>query len=120
MFWSLAAVSANCILNMSASYYSFVEVHELTRSAQLEKLIGATLASDLVEKETNVVIAPKFEKITKTIADKIWASSVRKIPTLNNVIPEIINTLKKDHTKNKEDAMMDIYRKLMKGKVQVS
>ena len=92
-----------------------VEVHEITRSAQLEKLVGETLASDLIEKETNVVIAPKLEKITKDIAEKIWASSVRKVPILKIVIPEIINTLKKDHAKNKEDAMIDIYRKLRPG-----
>ncbi|MFA6320747.1 MAG: DNA-directed RNA polymerase subunit beta [Candidatus Omnitrophota bacterium] len=92
-----------------------LEVHELARSAQLEKLLGATLASDLVEKETNVLIASKFDKITKEMSDKIWASSVRKISVLNNPIPEMINTLKKDHTKNKEDALIDIYRKLRPG-----
>ncbi|MDD5428862.1 MAG: DNA-directed RNA polymerase subunit beta [Candidatus Omnitrophica bacterium] len=92
-----------------------VEAHELTRSAQLDSLIGATLASDLVEKDTNITIAAKFDKITKDIAEKIWASSIRKVSTITNVIPEIINTLRKDHTKNKEDALIDIYRKLRPG-----
>ena len=92
-----------------------IEVHELTRSSQLEKLIGETLAADLIEKETNVVVAPKLEKITKAIADKIWASAVRKVPVLKAPIPEIINTIKKDHTRNKEDALIDIYRKLRPG-----
>ncbi len=92
-----------------------IESHELTRSSQLEKLVGLTIARDVVEKETNVLIAPRYEKITKGIAEKIWESSVRKVDVLESVIPEIVNTLKKDHTKNKEDALLDIYRKLRPG-----
>jgi len=92
-----------------------IEAHELTRSAQLEKMEGMIFAKDVVEKETNVVIAERYEKITKEIADRIWASSVRRVDVLTNVIPELINTLKKDHTKNKEEAMMDVYRKLRPG-----
>jgi DNA-directed RNA polymerase subunit beta len=94
---------------------SGVEVHELTRSAQLDKLIGATLAKDLVDKEHNYVIASKHEKITKDIAEKIWESSVRRVEVIEKVIPELMATLKKDHTKNKEDAVMDIYRKMRPG-----
>ena len=95
--------------------FSGVETHELTRSSQLEKLIGETLSRDVAEKDTNIVIAEKYQKITKEIADKIWASSVRRVDVLTKVTPEIINTLRKDDTKNKEDAMMDIYRKLRPG-----
>jgi DNA-directed RNA polymerase subunit beta len=92
-----------------------VETHELSRSSQLEKLIGQVIAKDIVDSQSNVLIAPRFEKITKEIADKIWESSARKIETLEKVVPEIINTLKKDHSKNKEDAIMDIYRKMRPG-----
>ncbi len=92
-----------------------IEAHELSRSAQLEKLIGQVLAKDIVEKETNVHIADKYEKITKEMAEKIWASSVRRVEVLTTVLPEVLGTLKKDHSKNKEDAMMDIYRKLRPG-----
>ena len=95
--------------------FSGVETHELTRSSQLEKLIGETLSRDIVEKDTNAVIAEKYQKITKDIADKIWASSIRRVDVLTKVTPEIINTLRKDHTKNKEDAVIDIYRKLRPG-----
>lgn len=94
---------------------SGIEVHELSRQAQFDKLYGATLAKDVIEKDTNVVIAEKYGKITKEVADKIWASTVRRIETLVNVYPELMNTLAKDHSSNKEEAMMDIYRKLRPG-----
>ncbi len=94
---------------------SGIEVHDLSRQSQLEKLYDSVLAKDVIEKETNVVIAEKYEKITKEIAEKIWNSTVRRIEVLITVYPEIMNTLRKDHSVNKEDAAMDIYRKLRPG-----
>jgi len=92
-----------------------VEAHELTRSAQLEKLEGAVLAKDAVDKESNVVIAERLEKITKDIADRVWASTVRRVDVLVDPIPEVISTLKKDNTRSKVEAMLDICRKLRPG-----
>jgi DNA-directed RNA polymerase subunit beta len=92
-----------------------IESHELTRSAQLEKMFGMVLAKDVVDKEANVTIAQKYDVINKELADRIWSSPVRHIDTIIRVIPEVLNTLKKDHTKNKEEAALDIYRKLRPG-----
>ncbi|MFH1189452.1 MAG: DNA-directed RNA polymerase subunit beta [Candidatus Omnitrophota bacterium] len=94
---------------------SGIEVVDLARSAQLEKMYGSVLAKDVVDKEANAVIVEKYEKITKESADKIWNSNVRRIEVLKTVYPEVMNTLRKDHSSNKEDAMMDIYRKLRPG-----
>jgi len=98
-----------------AKVFGGVESHELTRQAQLEKLIGQTLAKDVVDKDAGVTIAEKFTKLTPELAERIWGSSVRKIDTLKAVYPEIMNTIAKDHTKTKEEAMVDIYRKLRPG-----
>ncbi len=92
-----------------------VEAHELTRSAQLEKLEGTVLAKDAVDKESNVIIAERLEKITKDIAGRIWASTVRRVDVLVSPIPEVIATLKKDNTRSKVEAMLDICRKLRPG-----
>ncbi len=95
--------------------FSGVDKYEITRRAQLEKLVGHTLAIDLIDKENNIVILSKNEKITNEIVDKVWESSIRRVDVFRNVFPEILNTLKKDHTKSKEDAIIDIYRKLRPG-----
>ncbi|MDD2731318.1 MAG: DNA-directed RNA polymerase subunit beta, partial [Candidatus Portnoybacteria bacterium] len=92
-----------------------VDKHEITRRAQLEKLIGQTMAANVVDKENDVVIIEKNEKLTADIVEKIWNSSVRKVEVLRKSYPELSNTLKKDHTKNADDAVMDIYRKLRPG-----
>jgi len=92
-----------------------IETHEISRSSQLESLIGSTLAKDVVDKENNVVVAEKYAKITKETADAIWASSARRVDVIEKPVQEVINTLIKDHTKNKEEAALDIYRKLRPG-----
>jgi len=92
-----------------------IEVVELTRQAQFEKLVGEILAKDVISKETNTVLAERFEKITPALGDRIWNAQIRKIEVLKSPIPEILNTLRKDHSKTKEDAALDIYRKLRPG-----
>ncbi|MDO8535612.1 MAG: DNA-directed RNA polymerase subunit beta [Candidatus Omnitrophota bacterium] len=98
-----------------AKAFSGVDKHELSRHSQFEKLIGQTLAHDVVDKQANVVVAEKNQPITKELADKIWDSGIRNIEVLRNSYPEILNTLKKDNNKTKEDAALDIYRKMRPG-----
>jgi len=98
-----------------AKVFGGVDTHEFTRLSQLEAVVGRTLAKDVVDKETGVTISEKFEKLTKQLIERIWESSVRRVDLLKNVYPEIMNTIRKDHAKSKEDAMLDIYRKLRPG-----
>jgi DNA-directed RNA polymerase subunit beta len=95
--------------------FSGVDKHEITRRSQLEKLVGQTLAHDLVDKENNVIIAEHNHKITEEMIDRVMDSSVRNVSIFRRVFPELVNTLKKDHAKTKEDALLDIYRKLRPG-----
>ncbi len=95
--------------------FSGVDKYEITRSSQLEKLIGQTLAHELRDKETDTLIAENGTKITKDLINKIMDSSVRNVTVLRKVFPELVNTINKDHTKSKEDALLDIYRKLRPG-----
>ncbi|MBI4974849.1 MAG: DNA-directed RNA polymerase subunit beta [Candidatus Omnitrophica bacterium] len=95
--------------------FSGVEKYDITRRSQLEKLVGSTLAIDLVDKEKDFVISHKNEKFAADMVDKVWESSIRHIEVFRTVHPEVANTLKKDHTKTKEDAVFDIYRKLRPG-----
>ncbi|MCX5666408.1 MAG: DNA-directed RNA polymerase subunit beta [Candidatus Omnitrophica bacterium] len=98
-----------------AKAFSGIDKHELTRHSQLEKLIGQTLAHDAVNKEANLLVAEKNQPITKELADKIWDAGIRNIEVLRTSYPEILNTLKKDNNKTKEDAALDIYRKMRPG-----
>ncbi|MFC1577163.1 DNA-directed RNA polymerase subunit beta [Candidatus Omnitrophota bacterium] len=92
-----------------------VERFEITKAAQLKKLLGQVLAKDLVNKETGVQIAEKGDRVTKDLIGRIWEGGVRMIEVLKNPHQEIINTVKKDFTRTKEEAVLDIFRKLRPG-----
>lgn len=91
-----------------------IEKVEASRKSQFEKLIGGTLASDVVG-DSGLPFARATEKISKDLVNRIWNAGVRNVKVLINPMPELINTLQRDHCKAKEDAMLDIYRKLRPG-----
>ncbi|MFA5499722.1 MAG: DNA-directed RNA polymerase subunit beta [Candidatus Omnitrophota bacterium] len=95
--------------------FSGIDKHELSRHSQLEKLVGHTLANDLIDKQADVIIAEKNQPITEELVDKIWDAGIRYIEVLRKSYPEILNTIKKDNNKTKDEAALDIYRKLRPG-----
>jgi len=92
--------------------FSGIEEIRLTTSAKLENYIGSQLAQDLIDEKTNSILAQTKDTITKDMAKRIWEAGIREIKILKNVYSEITNTLDRDHTKSREEAMLDIYRKL--------
>ena len=98
-----------------AKVFSGIDKHELTRRIQLEKLVGYILATDVLDKQADLIIAEKNQPITDELVDKIWDAGIRYIEVLRKSYPEIINTLKKDNNKTKEEASLDIYRKMRPG-----
>ena len=92
-----------------------VEEVVLTREKQCTELIGRVLAEDIVDERTSSILAQHSEKITSSVAARIWVSKIRKIKLLESVPKEIIKTLEHDGTKTKEEAYLDVYRKLRPG-----
>jgi len=88
---------------------------EITRSSQWEKLIGEITASDITHPQTNAVIVEKLTKLDKNLVAKLTEHSVKKITLVENPVPEILNTLAKDHTSSTEEALLDIFRRLRPG-----
>jgi DNA-directed RNA polymerase subunit beta len=98
-----------------AKAFSGIDKHELTRRSQLEKLVGYMPATDIVDKQADLIIAEKNQPITEDMVDKIWDAGIRHVDVLRKSYPEVINTIKKDNNKTKEEAALDIYRKLRPG-----
>ncbi len=92
-----------------------VEEVELARQKHSQELVGRILAEDVVDENTSSIIAQQSEKITTSVAERIWNSKIRKVVLLINVPKEVIKTLEGDTTKTKEEAYLDIYRKLRPG-----
>ncbi len=98
-----------------AKAFSGIDKHELTRRSQLEKLINYALAVDVIDKQADTIIAERNQLITEELVDKIWDAGIRYVEVLRKSYPEILNTLKKDNNKTKEEAALDIYRKIRPG-----
>jgi DNA-directed RNA polymerase subunit beta len=92
-----------------------VEEVTLTRQKQCDELVGRVLAEDIVDEVSSSILAQQTECITQTVASRIWESKIRSIKLLRDVPKEIVNTLEHDGTKTREEAYLDIYRKLRPG-----
>ncbi|MDX9703323.1 MAG: DNA-directed RNA polymerase subunit beta [Candidatus Auribacterota bacterium] len=80
-------------------------------------VVGKILAADVKDDKEDVVILPELQKISKSILQKIKELGIRKIKIIKGGDEDspIIKMLRKDSTKNQEDALKDIYRKLRPG-----
>ena len=95
--------------------FSGVQKIRITRESQLEEHIGTVLAEDIIEIESNSILAKSGERITKDLNKRLWHSKIREFSVLMEELPEIVKTLDKDNTRSREEALLDIYRKLRPG-----
>ena len=92
-----------------------LEKVEFSRTAQLKMYTGKILANDVLHPETKEVMVPKGQKLTTDSIRLIWNSGARSIEIIKGDLPEIAKTLEKDRTHSREEALIDIYRKLRPG-----
>ncbi|MCX7797955.1 MAG: DNA-directed RNA polymerase subunit beta [Melioribacter sp.] len=84
-----------------------------------EDHVGRVAANDVVDMQTGEIYVSKDGQLTEEIIDNIKKSSIQKIQLISadtSVEQDlIINTLKKDTAKTKEEALYAIYRQLRSG-----
>ncbi|MFH1594426.1 MAG: DNA-directed RNA polymerase subunit beta [Candidatus Omnitrophota bacterium] len=95
--------------------FSGVEKVKITRESQLADYMNFVLAEDIVDDVANTILAKSGERITKDVAKRIWYSKTREFFILSEELPEIVKTVERDTTRSKEEALLDIYRKLRPG-----
>ena len=97
----------------------FYTIDELKVSAALgmENVTGIVLVEDLVDAERGIVLARSFEPLTKTIVRSIDTAGIPSIRVIDTSHDDgaIIRCLKKDPTRNQEEALKDIYKRLRPG-----
>jgi DNA-directed RNA polymerase subunit beta len=93
---------------------NFCGIEKITpvNTSGLRKLLGRTIARTIVEPSTGQVLANEFEKLTEGLIKRLAESHLEKIYLVKRNIPEILNTLAKDRTQNRDEAYIEIYRKL--------
>jgi len=89
----------------------------LKEAEQLEDIQNKVLIEDAIDPDKNIVVARAFEPLSKAVIKQIAELGVNKIKVVDTTVDDgiIIKCLKKDPTKNEEEALKDIYRRLRPG-----
>ena len=102
------------ILNL----FNLVEEFEVKNLDPLEHQ-GRISAEDVIDVETGEIFVTKDDELTEEIIENIKASDVKKIKIIagdtNTEQDLILNTLRKDTSISKEEALFAIYRQLRTG-----
>jgi len=97
----------------------FYEIEELTvkEAEKLEDIGNKVLTEDAIDPDKGIVVARAFEPLSKAVVKQIAELGVAKIKVVDTTVDEgiIIKCMKKDPTKDEEEALKDIYRRLRPG-----
>ncbi len=97
-------------------FYS-IESLTIKEAEGLENIQNKVLIEDAVDADKGIVVARAFEPLSKAVVKQIAELGITKIRVVDTSIDDgiIIKCLKKDPTKNEEEALKDIYRRLRPG-----
>jgi len=97
----------------------FYDVEELSikQADALEDIQNKVLIEDAVDPDKGIVVARAFEPLSKAVVKQIAELGINKIGVVDTNVDDgiVIKCLKKDPTKNEEEALKDIYRRLRPG-----
>ncbi|MBU0534540.1 MAG: DNA-directed RNA polymerase subunit beta [Candidatus Omnitrophica bacterium] len=97
----------------------FCEIEEinLTKKGFDKKLIGQILAEDVVDAKTGQKIAESKQEISLLLLKTLSSFGMHKIKIIKDkdATALIINTLRKDRTQSKEEALTQIYSRIRSG-----
>jgi len=89
------------------------------RKVDVEKYVGRVIASDVFDLSTGEIFLTKDSILSDEDIERLKDAEVEKIKLISSVSTAdqdlIINTLRKDTSHNKEEALFSIYRQLRSG-----
>src|SRR5438067_11626004 len=97
----------------------FYDIEDLTvkEAEKLDDIQNKVLIEDAIDPDKGIVVARAFEPLSKAVVKQIAELGVHKIKVVDTTIDDgiVIKCMKKDPTKNEEEALKDIYRRLRPG-----
>lgn len=99
------------------NFFYNIEDLKVKDTLKMESVSRLVLVEDLVDAEKGAVLARSFEPLTKTIVRSIEAAGITEVRVIDTTVDDgaIIRCLKKDPTRNEEEALKDIYKRLRPG-----
>ncbi|MBQ7331718.1 MAG: DNA-directed RNA polymerase subunit beta, partial [Opitutales bacterium] len=97
-------------------FYKF-ETLKIKKAIEMDGVSKYVLVEDIIDSEKGKVLARAFEPITKTILREIEKIGIGAVRVIDTSVDDgaIIRALKKDPTRNEEEALKDIYKVLRPG-----
>ena len=94
-----------------------IESLSLKEAEKMDDIENKVLVEDAIDAEKAVVVARAFEPLSKAVVKQIAELGVKKVSVVDTSVDDgiVIKCLKKDPTKNEEEALKDIYRRLRPG-----
>jgi DNA-directed RNA polymerase subunit beta len=97
----------------------FYEIKDLkvTKALDMENVSTLVLVEDVIDAQKGVVLARAFEPLTKQIVRTFEKHEIPAIRVIDTAVDEgaLIRALKKDPTRNEEEALKEIYKRLRPG-----
>jgi DNA-directed RNA polymerase subunit beta len=97
----------------------FYEIKDLkvSKALDLENVSTLVLVEDAIDAQKGVVLARAFEPLTKQIVRTFEKHDIASIRIIDTAVDEgaLIRALKKDPTRNEEEALKEIYKRLRPG-----
>lgn len=99
------------------NFFYNIEDLQVAEALQMESVSRLVLVEDLVDADQGAVLARSFEPLTKTIVRSIEAAGIDTVRVIDTSVDDgaIIRCLKKDPTRNEDEALKDIYKRLRPG-----
>ena len=97
----------------------FYEIKDLkvAKALDMENVSTLVLVEDAIDAQKGVVLARAFEPLTKQIVRTFEKHDISAIRVIDTAVDEgaIIRALKKDPSRNEEEALKEIYKRLRPG-----
>ncbi len=97
----------------------FYEIKEMptAEALEMENVSSLVLVEDAIDAQKGVVLARAFEPLTKAIVRQFESHAISSLRVIDTTVDEgaMIRALKKDPTRNEEEALKEIYRRLRPG-----
>jgi DNA-directed RNA polymerase subunit beta len=97
-------------------FYTIEEV-SLKAAEKMDDIESRVLIEDVIDPDKGIVVARAFEPLSKAVIKQLAELGEKKIEVVDTTVDDgiIIRCMKKDPTKNEEEALKDIYRRLRPG-----
>ena len=95
--------------------FAKTETVAFTDPSQLNALVGSVLGERLTDPSSGQTLLRAGSRISEEWLETIWASGRRQLKLVLDPPPEIIKTLERDHATSRNEAILEIFRKLRPG-----